>query len=77
MDIFDELDPDLLNPIRIDFDQICEKTFLAVCIVVRGTRYWIFEDQIVLGTLREKQRGLRKGGSLEIPEWLAIEKGLA
>lgn len=78
-DRFDEHDgrQGLQNPVQIDFDELRRQTARALQIVVGGKGYWIPKSQVVPGTLKVKTQRFSRGGSLEIPEWLAIEKGLA
>lgn len=63
------------EPCRIDFDEIEATTDDAILIAIDLEKVWIPRSQI----LDEEDDDFPVGGGsgwLEIPEWIALEKGL-
>jgi len=53
--------------ISIEFDRLVENRSLAICVEIDRKKYWLPKSQI---DFREWSK------FVEIPEWLAVEKGI-
>ena len=70
-----EYGADIENAVRIDFDSVVAGSEDAIKIDVGGQQEWIPRSQI--GEMEKKGGVFSSKGWLMIPEWLAIDRGLA
>lgn len=63
------------EPVEIAFDSIEKETEAAWLMLIGGCGKWIPKSQAI-NVKMEKSKFGRRHGTLELPEWLVVEKGL-